>query len=477
MLLAFTVFVLARHGLKKPDLPVCIIKKWPLYVFLAGLAGFAGAEYFLRINIVSCIFMGLAVYGCLGFFTGQRLWQNALYFALLFFLCLPLSYHVEIFIGFPLRLLSAKAAQLVLSPLGGGVYSTETILIMENAAANVDLPCSGVKSLFSMAVFSLLFSIMEKCRMNAAWICVFLANCLLAALGNVIRIIALVALCRADVADSVKEALHVPLGMLAFVGACFMARHMLKTFCAASAPIRENGTEHYDTAQPHERRNSAHSSSSLKDCALVAAILLAFICLTKANTAQTPPKKHPPLAVKSAGSLPLSAAEAGLFLRHGVISYDKATFSMHGCQGSAFVVLARSWRGHHHPEQCLRSEGHVMEQSEIITIRADPSHALPDGNKNGNKEFHMRMVTIKDSSNILLYWFQSKTGNTCDYAARLWRGLLAPEQPHAMVSIYLENGKAVSPEILAYIAETFFQRAKAMLEDGKNTAPPLSAIP
>ena len=434
LLIGFVVFLL----LKKRGQEVfnnLKIQAAPLVVFLVGLAGFITTQKFLDIDVISCFFFGLSIYGFFGFLVDFKKWKDSSAFVLLFFACLPLSYHIETFLGFPLRLISAKIAEAFFSLTSHQVHSTETILLVENKLAHIDLPCSGIKSLWSISLFSLILSIVEKYKVNAAWIMAFVCGWILVASANIFRIIMLVFIYSSDLPETMKVSLHVPIGLVGFMVACLATYWIFRQFGQKVDSVSELNTNRF----------------SYKAFGTIATILIIAISihqLRPANAAQKNLLKH---YQEAKDSLPLTDKEKDLFLRHGVIAYQKKKFDIDGIRGTAFLVLSKSWRGHHHPEQCLQGQGLPIESTKTLVIE---------------DKLQVRNVTIKNSEHEVAYWFQAIDDSTDDYSSRVWSGFISPDRPYTMVSLYLENGNTADPSAFKNLIKNFHRQAVTMLEHG-----------
>ena len=117
-------------------------------------------ERYLDINTFSTSLFGLATYGLLGLWMRPDYWRAGLPAALLLIGALPFGEHLQTFIGYPVRLLTAEIVRAGLIRVGVGEISGQalgvnTILVFESGITKVDLPCSGVKSSVDWrAVFS-----------------------------------------------------------------------------------------------------------------------------------------------------------------------------------------------------------------------------------------------------------------------------------------------------------------------------------
>jgi exosortase len=80
-------------------------------------------------------------------------------FPLIFlFLMLPVNYPLEIFAGFPLRLLATKLAVGLLTLTGQSVTAQGTLITMPNFQVSIESPCSGIKTLSAMLLVGMVLA-------------------------------------------------------------------------------------------------------------------------------------------------------------------------------------------------------------------------------------------------------------------------------------------------------------------------------
>ncbi len=206
-----------------------------LAVALGGAALFVMAEKFLDINTLSAALFGLASYGLVGLWLRPVYWRQGLPAALLLVGALPFGEHMETFIGYPVRLATARIVSEGLTALGApnigsGPIRVETILVFENGISQVDNPCSGVKSLWTGGLFFLAATWIERRRVDRHWLtsAFFFAVLLLAA--NLTRVAVLVGVGQVLGWRLLAEMLHLPLGVIGFVFACAAGLAMLRRF-------------------------------------------------------------------------------------------------------------------------------------------------------------------------------------------------------------------------------------------------------
>ncbi len=158
---------------------------------IAGVLGYVVLKRVLDINTPAAICAGLVVYGLLGFSMRAGNWLRGLPAAMLLVGVLPLGDFADVFIGYPLRAMTAQLVSGLFAQAGFASVRADTILIFENGIAHVDVPCSGVKSLWTGGLFLLAATWIEQRAINLRWLlcaALFVA-CLL--MANLLRVAAL----------------------------------------------------------------------------------------------------------------------------------------------------------------------------------------------------------------------------------------------------------------------------------------------
>lgn len=86
----------------------------------------------------------VSAYGIAGLFLDADAWRRARGAALLGAALLPMTEHLDVVLGFPLRTVTAS---LVAALIGDASVTAGTVLSIDGAYAHVDLPCAGVRNL------------------------------------------------------------------------------------------------------------------------------------------------------------------------------------------------------------------------------------------------------------------------------------------------------------------------------------------
>ncbi len=390
----------------------------PLALALGGSLAYLIAERVLDINTLSATLFGIASYGLIGLWLAPRSWREGLPAALLLIGVLPFGEHIQTFIGYPIRIFTAELVRDLLTAVHVTSTGVDTILVLENGVSQIDLPCSGVKSLWTGALFFLAVTWLERRALNLRWFCVAVAFVGLLFLANLIRVAALVVTAHVLNLHIVAEMLHVPLGVMGFVGACAAAVGLLRF---KNKIFSENFVF-----------ESKRSTFSFPQFSLVLAILICGMALLysprlETGLAQTAPMWNFPRALHTT-ALPLKSDEIAWLTRDGAESATRFRFEFQGVTGSMILVPSRTWRAHHRPERCFEVFGLQLNDSRAQLV---------------TENFPIRAVTLRDpKSDARLnaaYWFQSAARTTDDYGTRIWADTTAPAERWVLVSILFDK--------------------------------------
>lgn len=383
----------------------------PLVLAVGGALGWLAVDYWWDFDIISASLFGLGTYGLIGLYLSPDRWRSGLPAALLLIGALPFGTHLNIYLGFPARMLTAELVQQALSAAGVAVESAQTLLLVENRAANVDLPCSGVKSLWSGGLFFLGATWVERRRLGLGWLAAFATFVLTLFTVNAMRVLVIVTLGSVLDQEAAAAIVHAPMGILGFVGACGIAWGLLKL------------TPELPPASSHAARES-----STKLAYGLAALFLVFTALhtprpVQASVAAIQEEPFLLPAGLDAEAVSLTRQEADLFVRNGAGRAGKWRFSWGGIRGSMLLVYSDSWRAHHPPELCLQGAGLTIGESSTYLVRPD---------------FPLRTLEIDEGERSAAYWFQSSDRATDDFSSRTWSGI-REDDGWVLVSVLLDG--------------------------------------
>lgn len=369
-----------------------------------------------KFSIVPAILFLLGTYALLGFYLEKHLWRRSIFIFLVLILCLPLLERVQKILGFPIRLVTAQIVSFLLQITGIGNISNSAVIVTENHATSIDLPCSGVKSIYTGTLFMLAIYYLQKVRLSIKLLGVTIVFFLALLFFNTWRVFSLVYIY--DVLDMQQfgDFVHVFLGLLGFFISCFLLWFLTHKYVPSYS--NESKTQN-EILQISEKRN-------LKKIAL-AVLGIIFIThlffikeqpITSANTLQV--EKSYKLQNINLSELSFSEREKSYFVNSDVEfskKYSGKTAS--GIPFSLLIVSSKSARTHHDPEICLQGLGYEINNVEIRQV----------------DNFRLRQLTLNDNRDQVLYWYIGKNKNLLDYSERVWEEVRNPKQSWTLVII------------------------------------------
>lgn len=386
-----------------------------LVLVLGGSVSFLLVERFLDINTISASLFGLASYGLLGLWTSPQRWREGLPAAWLIIGVLPFGDHMQTFIGYPMRIFIASIIRDGLGAAGIASIGIDTILILENGVSQIDIPCSGVKSLWTGALFLLAATWIERRPLNWRWLGVAIAFAGILFATNLARVTILVIVGQVAGWRLLAEMIHVPLGVLGFVAACAAAVVMLR-------------------GQTIDRRPPAVDSNTIASpqfsLALAGTLLvLGLLYAPRPMTGLSQPARawiFPPEIVTQ--PMPLKPDEIAALMRENAESAERFQFEYRGITGSMILITSTTWRAHHRPERCFEVYGLTLDDSRTQIIAPDfPIRAVALSNQRTKETWSAA------------YWFQSPSRTTDDYGTRIWDDASPQRQHWVLASILFDR--------------------------------------
>ncbi len=390
-----------------------------LALAVGGSIAYVAAERWLDINTLSATLFGLATYGLLSLWMDPRRWRGGFPAALLLVGVLPFGDHMETFIGYPLRLVTARIVSQGLAALGIANVGVDTILIFESGFSQVDSPCSGVRSLWTGGLFWLAATWIESRAINRRWVLAAIAFVLMLVAANLARVGLLVLVGQVAGLGLLAEMLHVPLGVIGFVAACGTAVGMLRWSGKAASG---GGAE--QIGSPSRPRWLAPG---------LAFLLIGLVVLYS-------PRPQPASAASYAwdfpGTLaveewPLTQYQLDWLSDQGSlpVSATRWRFDWRGTHGSLLFIASDTWRAHHRPERCFTVYGLQVMESQL--------HLAED-------DFPLRWLTLNTAQDPLPlysagYWLQSDRRVTDDYSVRIWDDLAPQPEPWVLATVLFDS--------------------------------------
>ena len=437
-----------RGSAARPRLDAAPQLRWPAFLLaLCASAGFVAAERFLDVNSLSATLFGLATYGLLGLWMQPARWRQGLPAALLLIGVLPFGDHLQTFVGYPMRIATAGIVRDGLAAAGVHSVGVDTILVFENGISQVDVPCSGVKSLWTGMLFLLAATWIQRKPINARWLLVAAIFAGMLFVVNLARVAVLVTVGQVAGLQLMAEMLHVPLGVLGFVAACAAAVFLLNHLVGDA-----------NRADSRLARNEQTGKTGWLTPALVATIgLMAVIYSPRPLAAASPSSatwQFP--ATLTTQPLPLTPKERDWLMGDGAELAERWRFEWRGLSGSMIVVTSRTWRAHHRPERCFEVYGLTLDDSRTHLV---------------NPEFPLRFVSLGDGQESSLlsasYWFQSAERTTDDYGTRIWSDLSPQRERWVLMSILFDGVVDPNSEDVDSLYEALhFSVAQSLAEPG-----------
>lgn len=414
---------------------------YPLALVLGGSAGFLLTERFLDVHTLAASLFGLATYGLIGLWLAPERWRQGLPAALLLIGTLPFGAHLQTFVGYPMRIATAAIVRDGLAAAGVGSVGIDTILVFENGVAHVDLPCSGVQSLWTGALFLLAASWIERRPLNVRWLMVAAVFAILLFIANLTRVGVLITVGEVWGWRLLAEMLHVPLGVLGFAGACAAAVMLLRWAGESRSAER--------AAARASQKNGDRHLFSLGLIITFAVMALLYAPRPQIGLAGASPAAWQFPAELEVEPLPLKPDEQEWLTRDGAEAADRYRFTWGEYSGSMILITSRTWRAHHRPERCFEVYGLSLDSSQTVLVA--PTHPL-------------RQVALSDDSGqrrlSAAYWFQSAEQTTDDYATRIWADLTPQRQRWVLVSVVFDEEVAREDEDI----KEFYQALEEMID-------------
>ncbi len=461
-----------------PLLTISLLLYWAGYKVDTGYLGFAA--------------MQLAIAGLI-LLLGGLAWARALFFPWLFLIFMWPLFPLEERLAFPLRLTTASVSGWFLNIIGLDVVREGTAL--HSAAEpllgiakgdlfrlDVEEPCSGIRSLFSLMMIAALYGYLTL-RGPWARLLLFLSAIPLAMLGNFTRMVLLAAAARwfgSEFAvgrniDGHQEMsfFHTFAGFAVFgvaLAGMFALGGLLEGRLSNRLKRRQDAVP---AASPTTRQGPAWPKSSL---ALLLPVLCALLCSrTDASLRLAEPglKLRLPGHVKEfqGREMGMSAQERNV-LDEGV---ELARSFYASPQGRhilvTMIVGGPGKRTLHRPEVCLPGQGWSIASSEVITLD------FADGRKTEATLLHLVRETAAENGErvrvraLNVYWYIGSDGSTRpDYYGHISKGYqdsLLKDLNHrwSMISVFVPVSELPVSADLGFEEFTVLEETRAFLKD------------
>lgn len=380
--------ILAARQIRKPQLATNDVAHLPLVLVAAAAIAYVSVRWFFPWHRLHAVIALIGAYGMLGCFVSASTWRRAFAGLALVIVVLPFGEQLDVFVGYPLRIVIADVAHCALQHIGVPGTSRSTLLVFDSGAAQIDLPCSGVKSLWAGALLALAAPLVLSKRFGVRWLAASITFGLALCLGNTLRIILLVVLAVPAQQPVVAEVIHRPLGCAAFVAAAIAYIAYLK---------RGRDT-------PHESMLITPAPAWLALATAAGIALLTPLAPASASTHALSERAFVKLPF-DAEPIALTTRERSFFTTQGAERASKVRFTRNDVHGSLILVRSAHANAQHPPEQCLTASGHAIADARTVILDTTLS---------------VRLLSLGRGSAVS--WFQSGYATHGDYAARVWAG-------------------------------------------------------
>ncbi len=454
------------------------LRLYPLLLMLGSGISAIAFRWLVYLPQLNLLLFLLGSYGLWGLFIPPSLWRKGLPAAILLACVVPFSTEFNSGLGFPVRVLTAHAVEQMLSAWDIVAISSHDIIVMENGIAQVDLPCSGLKSLWTGTLFLLAATWLERRQLGIRWLLVCTANLVLLAIANTIRVLLLVMIIEVWQQQQIAQVLHLPLGLMGFILACAFSWMLLQTVPQNSGGLMLATTVFRDlsllgkdkkqgltrlsgfrppapqfwgvmmskspriggfrglTAKASEVNPSENGCKTgisyqfQQKSKSITWLLIVVIALGLVGQIQPIQDKVNAIASIQlpqqlvSEPLPLTEAEQRFFDNHALPIAQKQRFVYGNLSGSMLLVASSAWQAHHPPELCLVGNGFKVDSIKPTLL---------------NQSVKARWLSLQDGKRSATYWFQSPQGTTDDFLSRIWDYIAHRNKTWVLVSVLFDS--------------------------------------
>jgi exosortase O len=404
---------------------------YPLLLLLAGELGTIILKWSLNIPQLTLLCFILGSYGLLGLFISPSAWHKGLSLATITAFIIPFLVAFDSGLGFPVRVITAHAVAQALSDFHLSAVSSHDIIVMENGIAQVDLPCSGMKSLWTGTVFLLGATWLENRQLGFRWLLVAIANLLFLIAANIIRVLILVIAIEVLQQQQVADILHLPLGITGFIIASGLTWILLQKV--------PRNLEKLPAIQGEKANNIQANTSPIVAIVITLGIIGQFQPLQLDQVALHSIDLPPEIATES---LALTPAEVNFFDNPANPVVEKLRFQSNDLSGSMLMVASNTWQSHHPPELCFLGNGFQVDSMNSTLI---------------NNAINARWLSLQNGKLSAAYWFQSAQGTTDDFVSRIWDHLAHRNKTWVLVSVLFDNRENPDSDQIKNFSNTIYQ--------------------
>lgn len=396
-------------------------RPYPLLLMIGGEMGAILLKWSLNIPQLTLLCFILASYGLVGLFISTAPWYRGLTLATITACVVPFLVAFNSGLGFPVRVITAHAVAQALADFHLSAVSSHDIIVMENGIAQVDLPCSGMKSLWTGTVFLLGATWLESRQLGFRWLLVAIANLLFLIAANIIRVLILVITIEVLGQQQIADLIHLPLGIVGFIIASGLTWVLLQKVARNSPDLAIASEPKY--SHQLNKPNNRFNYQRLLSIVIIIAIIGQFQPFSSA-----PITLHtidlPPAIITE--TLPLTPAETNFFASPANPVVQKLSFQSDRLTGSMLMVASDTWQSHHPPELCFLGNGFKVDSMNSTLL---------------NDSIHARWLSLQNGELSAVYWFQSAQSTTDDFVARIWDHISHRNKTWVLVSVLFDHAE------------------------------------
>ncbi|MEG4056384.1 MULTISPECIES: exosortase O [unclassified Microcoleus] len=433
-----------RNSARPPGFsPNFVLRRYPLLLMLgAGICSIA-LQYIIDIKQVTVLLFILGTYGLCGLFVEQNFWQKNLPVAGLLACILPFNSQFNSGLGLPARVLTAQVVEQLLSMLHVGAISSYDIIVLENGIAHVDVPCSGIKTLLVGTLFLLAATWLEGRKLSLKWLAVCAANFLMLVSANALRVAVLVLVAQVFQQPTYAAMLHVPLGIVGLIGACFLSWLMLQKV----PKFHETKESDFNSQRDLEiLKNQPLAKPGLIVAVAVLGAISQLYHVESEKLAIAPLKFLDPIVSES---IPLNPSEEKFFGNYPGTQTQKIRFVAGNLRGSMLTVASTSWQTYHAPELCFVASG-------IPVNRIEKKQLTPS--------ITARWLSLKNNQLSAAYWLQSAQITTDNFMSRIGSDLTHKNHNWVLVSILFDSSLQAENYEVKKFASNVYDTVKKSLQ-------------
>lgn len=415
----------------KTDANDCHVTKPALWLVIIAVGGSIVNTMTIRFPQANLTLLLLGIYGWLGLRSSLwRQWSKALSVVLLLAIAVPFYLEFRSGLGFGLRLLTAALVEQTLATLGINAISSHDIILTENAITHIDIPCSGLKSLWIGSLFFLMVLIIfnRQLTWEVGW--KYLVFILLLLSANTFRVLILTLLTAVYDQPEMAEIFHIPLGILVFGISCGVAVLMLRMQTNPSQPI----------LTPPRVSNQIATALLLLMIVLSGWQLVLSIRNTTLVASQEimplnlPPQFHPQ-------PVSLTTSEQHYFARSDQTIAQKWRWGFEHYTGSVLIVQSLDFNMLHAPELCMTANGITVDT--MTTVRITPT-------------LQIRVLSLNQGLLTGIYWLQSGTDTTDNFGERYWRYVWLQEKNWRMIAFIINQPYPIESNMMKKLTQTLY---------------------